>query len=53
MYSELFSKIYGLRPTSEGLIYEDVPMTARIGLYHLIEMHFNQWDEKTYKAYLE
>ena len=53
MYSELFSKRYGLRPTSEGLMYEDVPMTARIGLYHLIEIHFDQWDEKTNKAYLE
>jgi len=53
MYSELFSKRYGLRPTSEGLMYEDVPMTARIGLYHLIEMHFEQWNNKTLTAYLE
>lgn len=53
MYSELFSKRYGLRPTSEGLMYEDVPMTARIGLYHLIEVHFDQWDKETNVAYLE
>ena len=53
MYSELFSKRYGLRPTPEGLMYEDVPMTARVGLYHLIESHFDRWDQRTGKVYLE
>lgn len=53
MYSELFSKRYGLRPTLEGLMYENVPTAAGIGLYHLIEIHFDQWDERTKKVYLE
>lgn len=37
MYSELFSKRYRLRPTPEGLMYEDVPERARVGLYHIVE----------------
>lgn len=36
MFPELFSKRYGLRPTPEGLMFEDVPERARIGLYHII-----------------
>lgn len=42
MYSELFSKRYALRPTPEGLMYEDVPERARVGLYHLVEQFFEQ-----------
>lgn len=40
MYEDLFSKRYKLRPTPEGLIYEDVPERARVGLYHLVERFF-------------
>jgi len=36
-YSELFSKRYNLRPTPQGLIQEDVPESARIGLLYLLE----------------
>jgi hypothetical protein len=35
-YSELFSRKFGLRPTPQGLIYDKVPETARLGLFHLI-----------------
>jgi len=41
-YSELFSKRYNLRPTPEGLMYEDVPERARVGLYHIVEQFFYQ-----------
>lgn len=53
MYPELFSKRQGLRPTSDGLMYEDVPKTARIGLYHIIETHFDKWDSERHQAYLK
>lgn len=36
-YSDLFSKRYNLRPTPEGLIPEDVPESARVGLYYIFE----------------
>ena len=36
MFPDLFSKRYGLRPTPEGLMYEDVAERARVGLYHVI-----------------
>lgn len=39
-YSELFSKRYSLRPTPEGLMYEEVPERARVGLYHIVEQFF-------------
>jgi len=42
MYPELFSKRYGLRPTPEGLMYEDVSEQARVGLYHMVEQFFYQ-----------
>ncbi len=41
-YSELFSKRCSLRPTPEGLMHEDVPTRARVGLYHMVEQFFNQ-----------
>jgi len=41
MYSELFSKRYKLRPTPEGLVCEDVPESARIGLYYILEQFFD------------
>ena len=41
-YHELFSKRYGLRPSSEGLISETVPESARIGLSYLVE-DFSQY----------
>jgi len=47
-YSELFSKRYGLRPTTEGLMYEDVPERARIGLYHIVEQFFGGEHKKRY-----
>ena len=47
-YSELFSKRYGLRPTTEGLMYEDVPERARIGLYHIVEQFFGGEHQKGY-----
>ncbi len=37
MFEELFSKRYSLRPTPEGLIFEDVPSSARIGLFYILE----------------
>jgi len=37
MFEELFSKRYSLRPTPEGLILEDVPSSARIGLFYILE----------------
>jgi len=41
MFPDLFSKRYGLRPTPEGLMYEDVPEPARVGLYHIVRLFFN------------
>ncbi len=52
-YSELFSKRYRLRPTPEGLMYEDVPEPARVGLYHMVEQFFEEWNRKAHKAYLQ
>ena len=40
MFPDLFSKRYGLRPTPEGLMYEDVPERARVGLYHILRQFF-------------
>jgi hypothetical protein len=37
MFEELFSKRYSLRPTPEGLIFGDVPSSARIGLFYILE----------------
>jgi len=37
MFEELFSKRYSLRPTPEGLIHEDVPDSARIGFFYILE----------------
>jgi len=53
MYPDLFSKRYGLRPTPEGLMYNDVPESARIGLYHIVEQFFEEWDKQAHLAYLE
>lgn len=39
-YSDLFSKRFGLRPVPEGLMYEEVPRRARVGLYHIVEQFF-------------
>lgn len=50
MYPELFSKRYGLRPTPEGLMYEDVPERARVGLYHIVEQFFKLQYQPTYLA---
>ena len=36
MSSDLFSERYGLRPTPQGLVYEDVPDRARVGLFHIV-----------------
>jgi hypothetical protein len=47
-YSELFSKRYNLRPTPEGLMYEDVPERARVGLYHIVEQFFGGEHQKRY-----
>jgi hypothetical protein len=41
MFLDLFSKRYGLRPTPEGLMYEDVPERARTGLYHIVRQFFD------------
>jgi hypothetical protein len=48
-YSELFSKRFHLRPTPEGLMYEDVPERARVGLYHLVEQFFGGEHQKRYR----
>lgn len=50
VYSELFSKRYGLRPTPEGLMYEDVPERGRVGLYLIVEQFFTLegYKEKLY-----
>jgi len=53
MYPELFSKRYRLRPTPEGLMYKDVPERARVGLYHIVEQFFEQWNRHAHEAYLE
>jgi hypothetical protein len=49
-YSELFSKRFNLRPTPEGLMYEDVPERARVGLYHIAEKFFGGENQKGYDA---
>ncbi len=36
MTAEYFSRKYGLRPTPDGLIYEDVPIEARTGLFQIM-----------------
>jgi len=48
MFEELFSKRYSLRPTPEGLIFEDIPHSARIGLFYILEdfldnVHVQLW----------
>ena len=48
MFEELFSKRYGLRPTPEGLMYEDVLERARVGLYHIVEQFFYQEHRNAY-----
>lgn len=48
MYSELFSKRYRLRPTPEGLMYEDVSERARVGLYHIVEQFFYREHQNAY-----
>lgn len=50
MYEDLFSKRFGLRPTPEGLMREEVPKRARVGLYHLVEQFFGEEHQKTYRA---
>jgi len=50
MYEDLFSKRYKLRPTPEGLIYEDVPERARVGLYHLVERFFGGELQNSYET---
>lgn len=50
MYPDLFSKRYRLRPTPEGLIYEEVPERARVGLYHVVEKFFEQEHRAAYLA---
>lgn len=52
-YSELFSKRHGLRPTPEGLMYEEVAEPARVGLYHMVEQFFEEWNRQEHKAYLQ
>ena len=47
MFPELFSKRYNLRPTPEGLISEDVPESARIGLYYLLENYWEYIDKRS------
>lgn len=42
MFPDLFSKRYGLRPTPQGLMYEDVPERARVGLYHIVKQFFEK-----------
>lgn len=42
MFPDLFSKRYGLRPTPEGLMYEDLPERARVGLYHVVKQFFEK-----------
>lgn len=42
MFPNLFSKRYGLRPTPEGLMYEDIPEAARVGLYHIVTQFFDK-----------
>ena len=53
MYQDLFSKRYSLRPTPNGLMYEDVPERARVGIYHIVEQYFEIRYRQTHGAYLE
>lgn len=46
MFHELFSKRYGLRPTPEGLVYEGVPKSARVGLNYILEQNSNRLDTR-------
>jgi hypothetical protein len=50
MFAELFSNRYGLRPTPEGLMYEDVPERARVGLYHIVRQFFGKEYGNLYTA---
>lgn len=45
--SEIFSRRYGLWPTPEGLLYEDVPQSARIGLCNMISNFFGEVMSRT------
>jgi len=45
-YYDLFSKRYNLRPTPEGLITEDMPETARIGVFYLLENYLEHMNER-------
>jgi hypothetical protein len=48
MFEELFSKRYNLRPTPLGLIQEDVPESARIGLFYILEDYLQYIDHINY-----
>jgi len=50
MLPDLFSKRYGLRPTPEGLMYEDVAERARVGLYHIVTQFFEKKYLDLYKV---
>ncbi|MFH1639482.1 MAG: hypothetical protein ABIB93_04115 [Chloroflexota bacterium] len=41
MFPELFSKRYQLKPTSEGLMHDNVPKSARIGLCYILDIFQN------------
>ena len=51
MFPDLFSKRYGLRPTPEGLMYEDVPERARGGLFHIVRQFFEGKYLDLYKVF--
>jgi len=53
MFEGLFSKRYGLRPTPDGLMYEDVSERARVGLCLIIEQYFEELDKQAHLASLE
>jgi hypothetical protein len=50
MFPDLFSKCYGLRPTPEGLMYEDVSERARTGLYHIVRQFLDDKYEALYNV---
>jgi tetratricopeptide (TPR) repeat protein len=50
VFPDLFSKRYALRPTPEGLMQEDVPERAKVGLFHIVSQFFEDKYLDLYKV---
>ena len=53
MHEQLFSKINKLRPTPAGLVVDNVPDMARIGLANLLHRYFSPVGQPHYTTLYE